>query len=51
LYIISLKLLQKENLLVLSEKEYYNLYHKAKREKGRLTKKEEIIVITKYLKD
>jgi len=43
-------MLWKQGLLVLTKKEYYNLYRKAEGG-GRLTRQEEIMVITKYLED
>ena len=49
-YTISSKMLRKEGLPVLTKKEYYNLCRKAEGG-GRLTRQEEIMVITKYLED
>ena len=43
-------MLQKQGLPIYTKKEYYNLYRKAD-EGGKLTRQEEIIMITKYLKD
>ena len=50
MYSISLKILQKQGLPILTKKEYYNLCRKAD-EGGKLTRQEEIMMITKYLED
>ena len=50
MYSISSKMLWKQGLPILTKKEYYNLYRKAD-EGGKLTRQEEIMMITKYLKD
>jgi hypothetical protein len=49
-YSISSKMLRKQGLPVLTKKEYYNLCRKAD-EGGKLTRQEEIMMITKYLED
>lgn len=44
-------MLRKENLLVLTKKEYYNLSWRQEGEGGRLTRQQEIQVLLQYLED